>query len=266
MAIDTNIIFPPRSASNPGFNRYGSILTPFDLLSKYLFGVDFKNGNGTPLLDMVLQDSILSAISEFEHNFNLTLTPTTYTEPYDYDASDYNMYAFFQLMHRPVISLEYVKIKLSNSVTFVQFPQDWVRLNTVAGQVNIVPVAGSLTGFNIGNGGLLPKVYGVSKDFPQLFEIKYVAGFEQNKIPLIVNEWIGYKAALPLLMVAGDLVLGAGISSQSISFDGLSQSIKSNASGSEGAFGARITEYKEQLKELEKTIRKFYQGINLSVC
>jgi hypothetical protein len=74
---------------------------------------------------------------------------------------------------------------------------------------------------------------------------------------------IGYTAAMPILDTAGDLVLGAGISSQSISIDGISQSISSTAGVENAAYGARKMQYRKQLEDIDKQIRRRYRRMNM---
>ena len=66
------------------------------------------------------------------------------------------------------------------------------------------------------------------------------------------------SAMLPL-DIAGDLLLGAGIASQSISVDGLSQSVASTASATSAGYGARIISFKDQLKSTMSALRSQYR-------
>lgn len=74
---------------------------------------------------------------------------------------------------------------------------------------------------------------------------------------------IGYTAAMPILDTAGDLVLGAGIASQSISIDGISQSISSTSGVENAAYGARKMQYRKQLEDIDKQIRRRYRRMNM---
>ena len=44
-----------------------------------------------------------------------------------------------------------------------------------------------------------------------------MAGFKDGKVPMAINMAIGNMAAIQALHIAGDLVLGAGIASSSLS-------------------------------------------------
>lgn len=265
MAQKSNIVFPPNSVSNPGYNRFETLITIQDIKRRFLFGVKFVDNDGNVIPEVVFQDAVQDAISEFEHDYNLTLTPTTYTEKRDYNLNDYRNWGYLQLNHRPVTQIKSIKLKTGNNSVLTEIPLDWVRLYTETGQVQITPTSGAYTTFNMNGSMWMPHLYGSYSSFPQLFEIEYVAGFEQDKIPRIVNSYIGLNAAIPLLLIAGDLIIGAGISSQSISLDGLSQSVNSTLSAENSGYGGRVREYRQELKETEKILAKYYKGLDFDV-
>ncbi len=263
--MGSNIIFPPNSTSNPGFLRYETLLTVDELKRRYLYGVSFIDRSGNEIDPVVFEDSITEAISEIEHELNLTITPTKYTEYKDYDINDYRNFSFLQLDHRPTISVDTVSLQLIKGENLVSFPPEWIRLYNAGSQVQITPTSGSVSGFIIGNSGYLPVIYGVTRNFPQMIEVVYNAGFEQDKIPKIINTLIGLYASIPLLIMAGDLVLGAGIASETISLDGLSQSVSGTNNGKYNAYGARITSYQDRIKKLADVVEKYYKGITFLV-
>ena len=73
-------------------------------------------------------------------------------------------------------------------------------------------------------------------------------------------------ASLGPLNIAGDLLGGAGVASQSLSIDGLSQSIATTSSATNAGYGARIINYERQIKDNVKSLRDFYKGIPLRVA
>lgn len=79
--------------------------------------------------------------------------------------------------------------------------------------------------------------------------------------PLIVRAAQLLSAMLPL-NIAGDLLLGAGIASQSISIDGLSQAVASTASATSAGYGARLINFNTELKSVMKSLRAKYQKMN----
>lgn len=76
---------------------------------------------------------------------------------------------------------------------------------------------------------------------------------------------IGLTASLPLLDTAGDLIIGAGISNQSLSIDGLSQSIGTTSGVENSGYGARATQYRKRIEELDQAIRRRYRRVNMMI-
>ena len=74
-----------------------------------------------------------------------------------------------------------------------------------------------------------------------------------------------WAAALLPLDTAGDLLLGAGIASQSISMDGLSTSTGTTSSATNAGYGARAIQYRKRLTMLLKSIRRKYRTHNILV-
>ena len=74
--------------------------------------------------------------------------------------------------------------------------------------------------------------------FPNYWHAKYLTGFK--KIPNDLLNVLGMLASINVLNIAGDIILGAGIASYSLSLDGLSQSISSTSSATNSGYGARI--------------------------
>ncbi len=264
--IDENIVFPTVSESNPGFSRFEPILTVATLKIRFLHGINFTDSNGVMLSDDAFEDAILAAMSDFEHAFDLTLTPTTYTDKKDYEISDYNNWCFVQLNHRPIIEVISFKLKFVAHQELISFPLDWMRVYNAGGQIQLTPTAGALGSFNIGGASMLPKVFGIAQRYPQLYEIIYKAGFEQDKIPRIVNQWIGLTAANYMLPVAGNIILGNGTTSESISFDGMSQSTSKAINAGTNIYKGTIDQNTQRLEKITENIMNYYVGINSMIA
>ena len=244
-----------------------NILTVEQLKSRYMFGLDLTNDQGEPLEDDVYQHYILAAIRMFEHEVDIPLLPTSFVEKHDYYRSDYLMYNFLKLDNSPVISVDEFRVQYPSGQNVVVFPEEWVRLNRLEGQIQIVPTAGTLAEILVGQGGsFLPAIYNGLDFLPQLFEISYTAGFEEGKIPRNIIQSIGQFASIGPFHVFGDLIAGAGIANVSLSMDGLSQSIGTTSSATNSGYGSRILGYQRELKEALPELRQYYKGIRMSVA
>lgn len=87
---------------------------------------------------------------------------------------------------------------------------------------------------------------------------KYTA---HNVDPLIERAVLLVSSLLPL-NIAGDLIAGAGIASQAISIDSLSQSIATTASATSAGYGARLIAFNAELKQVMGKLRGKYTQMN----
>lgn len=256
--MDT-IVFPENASSHPGFDRLEPLITVADLKRNYLHGVDTRDNNGKELSRKAIDFILKAAISQLEHDYEITVTPTQYKdERHDYKMDDYWNWCLIQLRHKPVISIDRFALSVASQDVLCEFPTDWIRLNNMNGQLQIAPISGSVGLFNIGNVTFLPRILIFNDVFPAFFRLTYTAGFEQGKIPPIVNNAIGLIAALRVLSIAGDLVVGAGIANSSLSMDGLSQSVGTTASAMYGAYSARMEDYRKELDKITAILKKYY--------
>lgn len=81
-----------------------------------------------------------------------------------------------------------------------------------------------------------------------------------DTLPADLKQAIGIKSAtLLLLHVAGDLILGAGIASQSLSVDGLSQSVGTTSSAMYSGYSSRSEALDKQYKLIMGALRAQYK-------
>jgi hypothetical protein len=93
-----------------------------------------------------------------------------------------------------------------------------------------------------------------------------VISWTADTLPADLKQAVGIKAAtLLLLHVAGDLILGAGIASQSVSVDGLSTSIDTTSSAMYSGYSARAENLDKQYKHLMQGLRSQYRVTQFGV-
>ena len=94
---------------------------------------------------------------------------------------------------------------------------------------------------------------------PDYWRIQYITGWDIDQMPMDLINVVGMVASFGPLGIAGDLILGsAGIASQSLSIDGLSQSISTTASATNAGYGARLIQYEKQIKETTGRLKLVY--------
>ncbi len=233
------------------------------LRDNYLFGVPLEDMYGNEMKESLLEHYIKAAIEYTQRMLQITIIPTEVEENHDYYMSDFNSWAFMQLYKRPVASVESVSMFLGTREV-VKFPIEWIKLSKISGQIQMFPQNGGASGMIIGRGGnMMPLITGQYNYAPQLWKVKYTAGLED--IPEDMVEYIMKRASVGILQVWGDLIIGAGIANQTISIDGLSQSIGTTQSPEFSGAGARIKNYTDDMKILEKALRDTYLGINMTI-
>lgn len=244
-------------------------LTNEDLINKYLFGIDLSDQEGNPLPDALFAHYIDAAVDYFQNLLDIQITEVNIEgEQHDYIRSDYQNWGFMQLHHNPVKEVKGVRMMYGNRPS-VEIPLDWIKLDKLTGQIHIFPSEGSAGSLIIGNTGLLYGFHGAWQFAPQLWQVDYVAGFDENDklLPLqLLIEGIYKRAAMGILNVWGDLILGAGIASQSVSIDGVSQSIGTTQSAMFGGASARVNEYSKDIEErILPALKQKFSGIRMVV-
>lgn len=243
------------------------IVSVESLKTNYLFGLDLTNDDGTPYPDSMYEHYIRSAVSKLEHKLDLPIIPRSIVaEKHDFIKEDYVHYIWLELDQFPVIDVEEVTMVLPGENVVQTFDRDWFQLDNATGQLQLVPGTGSANSILLGaTGAWLPLIYSNNKFVPSVFRVTYTAGFEAGQVPPIVTDIVGKIASFGPLNIAGDLLGGAGIASQSVGIDGLSQSFNTTSSATSAGYGARLIQYAKELKEDYKMLKEFYKGIPLRV-
>lgn len=259
----TSDLSDPRRGED--FNQNNLIISTQELKDVYLFGLDLTDDEGNPFPDIMFDWSINYAIAWLEKQLDLKIRPTVITgERYDYFRADYINWVTIKLRNSPVLSVEKVSVIWPSSQEIITFNSEWIKLRADSGQINIIPAAGTLSQVIFTAGGSFLPLLASGRDWiPDLYSIDYTAGFAEGELPMDLRELIGKKASFGPLNVAGDLLGGAGIASQSIGIDGLSQSFSTTSSATNAGYGARILQYSREVKEQLPTLRRYYKGIRL---
>lgn len=242
--------------------KYSELTSEF-LRDNYLFGIPLEDTYGNKMKEGLLDHYLKSAIEQTQRAFQITIQPIEVTENYDYYDCDYNSWGFIQLNKKPVKEVQSVAQYFGNQKCF-DIPLDWVQLRNMSGTIQLFPMSGSSGSMILTqNGSFIPFTVGMYQYAPSIWRVSYVAGFED--IPEDLVEYIMKRASIGILQVWGDLIIGAGIANQTVSIDGLSQSIGTTQSPEFSGAGARIKNYMDDLKLLEQRLRDTYVGINMVV-
>lgn len=256
--------------------EWGTILTPDDIRYTYVWGTDFKSSQGYRFTDEQIQFFIDAGLAEIERQLNITIkkqrikSELTVEEkklqrkvdydveeaPYDFTYRKIQRYGMIQTKQRPILNV--TRCTLINK----QEPDVNLLPSVVPDKKNGVlkflkrPYKPSDTWMGISES---ISRYGQETFNNHLFyAVDYDAGFEtSDDVPHDLRQIIGELIAMAILNIIGDGLM-SGLSSTSLSMDGVSESYSSTMSATSAYFGARLVEYRKDVKGyIEKNKFKF---------
>ena len=165
----------------------------------------------------------------------------------------------FQMPYYPLIRFEELFGKLSNT-RIIDIALEWVEAHEKTGFVQLVPFNQEVA-FNFIGLVWVESLRG-PVPLPNFWNFTALVGF--RKTPPILLELISKKASMDILTIAGQAFRG-GYSSQSVSRDGVSESVSYTASAMHGIYSASIEEYRKFIDANIKEFRGAFRGPNLTV-
>lgn len=248
------------------------VITPAQLLARHLWGLPTCSSNGEELPAEVVKQKILDAQLEVENYFGIRLFPQIIRENSEYIADQFTNYGFVKTTYNNQQPLQLEGIYGNGSQ--VVYPREWLSFRK---EVSSRPgQQGDATGFKhyylIPNGGGATTSSGVlyngpfaaytfrsGSNVPNYWYSTYVTGYK--RLPGDLINIIEKLAAIQVLSQLGDTFLAPGVSSQSISLDGLSQSMSTIRNAQGGVYAPRITQYSKELLDKMEELRGKYRGI-----
>ena len=228
--------------------------------NRFTVGIKGVDGDGAAFHSDMLSASIGMAVDLWETKLDLTLRDlTTYTdEQHDLVLEDLYSNHEKQLFHAPIRSITAVKIRHGNQPAIELTPgTEWIRVLN-AGQATIAVMPSNQALQAVGSTAWLANM---THEQSGWWLFSYTAGYDGVTYP-----WpddilfaIGMQASLLYLDTAGDVLLGAGIASRSISMGGVSQSTNSTASAMYHGLSAKMESYRKTLEMLEEQLVAKYR-------
>jgi len=233
------------SLSDGDISLSRSDLTPTWLKKNFLTGLQFVDEHGTEYGDDFFDYHLSNAVAKLEKLCDIAILELDIkSEEHDYLVTDYLNWGWMQLYKVPVKQVNELRGVYPLGTNVVKYPNEWIQVNGEAGQINVVPTQGAIGAVIIGQGGdFVPLVYGGVSRVPNLWQVDYVAGMDPDNMPRMVVEGIAKLACMDLLTIVSDTTRPVGVTSQSASVDGLSQS----QSYAVPAFQGRLQRYTADL-------------------
>lgn len=253
------------------YNKNNSLVFSADELKNlYFLGIPITDANGNPMSDTDIEFHIRTAQEEIENFLSVKFARQVYEEERDWDYDQWKQWGHISATYlvRKAISLK----GFLNSTQQIDYPEEWLSVKyTNDGikyhrTISLVPIHGSANSLsnNVIYTGVAPHIgYLGNQHIPNYWLVKYITGWE--KVPNDVLDIIGKFAAIQIFHQLGDLIVGAGIASKSISVDGLSQSISTTSSATNAGYGARIIGYWKDIERKLPQLQLYYKGITIGV-
>lgn len=248
----------------------GLLLSPSELLEQYFHGIPICTADGRELTQETIRQKILEAQEAVENFLGIKLFRQQYIEKCDFVLQDWREWGFVRTTYqvRNVLNLQ----GWLGGISQIDYPISWVSIQEASDeknlfrQIHLVPSgkAANIETSNIVAVGVTPHAGFLGlRNIPNYWNVTYCTGF--NKVPRDIFGAIGKLASISLFAILGDILLGAGIASKSLSYDGLSESITTTQSAENSAYSARVRQYQGELKIDLKRMRDYYMGIRMRV-
>jgi len=244
-------------------------ISPQELKKNYLYGLamgsSFANKLNIQFSDDDIEFHIRAAQKEISNYLAVKLNQELFWESLQFSNEEWRNWGYIKTSYPITYPLKLEGFL--NTTKQAVYPAEWLSVKRTSTdedpqrQLFLVPAGntGAMTNAVI-FAGILPNMgYLNAGKIPNYWTPYYVTGWPSSKIPYDVLQCIGQLATVSMLWILGTNVLGfPGISSQSLSIDGLSQSTGSQLN----AFGARIRDYHDDLQRKLGNIRDKYRGFN----
>jgi hypothetical protein len=252
----------------------GLVFSVAEMWALYLYGIKIQGGEGSVFSNVAMRKYIEMAQRQVENWFNLKFCKQLVDQSLTYYRQDYwQQFPILQTNYpvRDPLSM----IGMLNKMEQIIYPQGWLfcEYDLVMGQgkrrISVVPTGASTTQGNaqVILTGITSQVGMQRFDYiPDYWRIQYITGWDIDQMPMDLLNVVGMTASFGPLNIAGDLILGtAGIASQSLSIDGLSQSISTTSSAENAGYGARLINYQKEIKETVGRLKLVYDEVKFRV-
>ena len=263
-------VYPVHALETSGLLRRAEpLLTPEQLVSRFLKGIPLMFRNGDVFTAEELKDRINLAINSAELILGRNITLEQFNEKAPFDYNLYRQFIHIHAEHGPIVSIQELAIVSSDNQNIFTVPPEWIEAaNFSKGLINVIPllaafgsnqVAGSPVGpstpgqFAAGGIAFLSTL-GPGSSVPAYWGIKYTAGLtsKEGKYPIPVNELIGCIAAVDIL---SEIAATFFFTSQALSQDGISQS---SSGPGPMVFQLRIQELMLKRDELTRKLKGLF--------
>ena len=241
------------------------VLSVTEFKENYLFGLPLYDNAGNEYPDSFYEFYLNSATAYVERRLDIKLTPTVIVdEKHAFYRQDYNKFIYVQLLTKPLISVQEVRMVLPTETRVITFSNQWVRPDYDSATIEVVPGTGSITAVALGLSSLwAPIINGMMDYVPDIIRVDYTAGYPTGQVPYDIQDLVGKIASLGPLAIIGDLLLGPGVQGSTVTLDALMTNVRSTKESGQSAFSGRLRQYREDIRTDLKEIRRTLQGLRM---
>jgi hypothetical protein len=221
---------------DPGFDRFGPILSVDRFRKEYLFGIPLRAVlTGEVMSDETLKQFIRKGISDFESSVRIPVNPVYVEDRFDFERADDLSFGTRKVTRWPVLKVEHLRalwpgrnevLNATGNSQEIDYPTSWVSLLGDTGLIRIIPNSGTIVNSDVNflaSSAYRTIVLGGLKSWPNMWRIIYWAGIDRDKVPDVVNDLIGIMAALRVISMVAPMIFP--LQSQAVGLDGMSQSV-----------------------------------------
>jgi hypothetical protein len=269
----TGSVFPEAVFDASPFGRVEPLLTPDRFKAEFLWGIPLVSPiTKDKITDKLLENFLKRAGNGVEIEGKFLIQPAIVRRRLMFHPTDYHANMYLEVPDRPIskvkklaiVSASYKGTESENDQYpggggIYIIPSEWIEMgNATKGLLNVIPLSPGFTSIGTdtaamqGGAGILHFI-GQQGFVPAYWTVEAVVGFcdETGNVPVSINELVGLKASILLLT---DLIPQYRYASQSLNLDGMGQSTSDNL---QGLLQAKLSEQKEQYKELMKQVKGY---------
>jgi hypothetical protein len=252
----------------------GLLISPSELRENYLFGIPVCTTDGRKLSPQTIKQQISAAQKRFETLFSIKLNRQVIEESKDFVRQEWNVWGYVKSTY-PIAYTDKLRGYI-NEACQVNYPSEWLSIKktesvAVWRNLYVIPNSASTEGATMTQNsiiynGVYPHLGWFGKPYiPNYWRLKYITGWRSDEVPDDLMDAICKYASINVLAIIGSYLYGTGMSSISVSLDGVSQNIPLTKGGKYGMFSDRIQLYTEQLNDMMENMKYLYAGLTFDV-
>ena len=252
----------------------GMLMSPTELMEKDLFGIPTCKTDGRKISPSSIKHQIEVAQKRIENIFSIKLKKQVIKESRDFVREEFNRWGYVRSMY-PIAYISSLKGYI-NEACQTEYPHEWLVIKKLASvaiyrNVHLIPNSSSVHGAKMNQtsliyNGISPHLSWFGQSYiPNYWRLKYITGWDDDEIPEDLIDLIGKFAAINTLSVIGSYLYGVGLSSISVSLDGVSQNTPLSRGGKYGLFNDRIQMYLDDIQAMMESMKSVYRGITFEV-